>query len=193
MRCLYCHREIKKLSLKSALLKEDLLCHGCRMKLELDRKIIRKEEMEVEVFFRYDSFFRDLLIQYKECMDEALKPVFLYDLSEYISLRYAGYRILLVPSSKETLRQRGFNHLEGIFESVKLKRVTGLKMKRELSQKGRNKTDRLAMKDNYVYEGEEIDRLLIADDVMTTGSSLLGVYRTMRSHCRKIRVISLSY
>ena len=192
MRCLYCHKESKKISFKSALLKSDELCINCRKKLVVERKMVSIEEIEVETFYEYDSFFKDLLIQYKECNDEALKRVFLYDISDYLNIRYFNYQVLFVPSSDKAIRQRGFNHLEGMFEELKLKRVKGLSMKRQLSQKGQNKTNRLAMIDNYVYKGEDIDRLLIVDDVLTTGSSILGVYRTMKNSSKKIKIVVLA-
>ena len=55
--------------------------------------------MEVETFYDYDGMFKSLLLQYKECLDEALNDVFLYELADYTNLSYWGYRICFIPSS----------------------------------------------------------------------------------------------
>ena len=99
----------------------------------------------------------------------------------------------MVPSSKIKLQSRGFDHLEGIFEDVKLQKVKGLRMKEELCQEGKKFFERAKMADNYVYEGEKLAKVLIVDDMVTTGSSLRGVYRAMALHAGKIKVLSLAY
>ena len=150
------------------------------------------EDLKVESFYEYDGIFKSLLLQYKECCDEALKDVFLYSLKDYIRIRYSGYRILFVPSSAQKRQMRGFDHLELIFEGVRLPKVEGLRMKEDLIQEGKNAKERSRMKDNYFYEGEKLNRVLIVDDVITTGSSLYGVYRAIRDKARHVRALSLA-
>ena len=149
-------------------------------------------DLKVESFYEYDGIFKSLLLQYKECCDEALKDVFLYGLNDYINIRYFGYHILFVPSSKQKKEMRGFNHLELIFEDVKLTRVKGLKMKEDLIQEGKNAQERDRMRNNYLYEGDELDRVLIVDDVITTGSSITGVYEAIKDSARHVRALSLA-
>lgn len=193
MNCLYCDSKIEKMSLTSLFLQEDLLCSKCRQQLKIERKIIDLGEFKVETFFEYDGIFKSILLQYKECMDEALKPVFLYGLDEYMNIRYHSYKLLLAPSSKSKLEKRGFNHLEGIFEPIKLERINGLRMINDLCQEGKNYEERSKMKNNYIYEGERIDKLLIVDDVLTTGSTLMGIFNALNPKVDKIKVLSLAY
>lgn len=181
------------MSLTSLFLQEDLLCSKCRQQLKIERKIIDLGEFKVETFFEYDGIFKSILLQYKECMDEALKPVFLYGLDEYMNIRYHSYKLLLAPSSKSKLEKRGFNHLEGIFEPIKLERINGLRMINDLCQEGKNYEERSKMKNNYIYEGERIDKLLIVDDVLTTGSTLMGIFNALNPKVDKIKVLSLAY
>ena len=54
-------------------------------------------DMRVLGFYVYDNSFRSLIIQYKECHDEALKDVFLYDIKDYLNTRYHGYTVVYVP------------------------------------------------------------------------------------------------
>ena len=193
MRCLYCDRRIEKMSLRSAFLEEDLLCAECRNGLRPRKKTIVFPQFKVDTYFEYDSLFKSLLLQYKECKDEALKKVFLYELKDKLNIRYYGYKMILIPSSKTKLEERGFNHLEGIFGELRLETVKGLRMKEELCQEGKNASERAKMAENYVYEGEKLKKVLIVDDVVTTGSSLLGAWRCISLCAEKVKVLSLAY
>ncbi len=192
MRCLYCDREIKKVSFSSFLYRNDDLCPECRAGLSVKRKIITIQGLKVETFFEYDSLFRSLLLQYKECYDEALKDVFLYDLREYIFFRYLGYEILPVPSSRKKREERGFDHLDLIFEGTGLKINKGLKMKEERIQERKDAIERSRMKDNYFYEGKPIKKALIVDDVITTGSSIIGAHKCLLESANIIKVLVLA-
>ena len=193
MRCLYCDKEIERYSFRSLFLKEDQLCEKCRSQLQPDRKIIEVSGIKVETFFEYSGLFKSLLLQYKECHDEALKNVFLYDIEDYINIRYFGYQLLPVPSTGTKIEERGFDHLKGIFESVHLPAVNGLKMKKEMCQEGKNLEERRQIIDDYYYEGEALKKVLVVDDVVTTGSTLKGVFRTIEPTTKKIKVLSLAY
>ena len=116
-----------------------------------------------------------------------------YKISDYINLRYFNYGILFAPSSKMKIEKRGFNHLEEMFKDVSLKRVTGLKMKNELIQENRSALDRRKMKDNFVYDGPKYKNILIVDDVVTTGSTLRGIYECMFNQTNNIRLLSVAY
>ncbi len=180
-------------TLGSILFEEDMLCVNCRRKLRVRRKTVRIEGLKVETFFEYDGLFRSLLLQYKECYDEALKDVFLFGIRDYIRIRYAGYRILTVPSTAKKREERGFDHLALMYGSLRMPFADGLKMKEEIVQEGKNRQEREAMKDNYVYEGDKLKKVLIVDDVMTTGSSLLGVYQAVKGHAERVRGLVTAY
>lgn len=193
MRCIFCDSESQRTSFKSIFVEEDKLCYKCRKLLKINIKNIKIDNKIIETIYNYDEgIFRDLLIQYKECFDEALAPLFLYSLTDYIHIKYHGYKLLFVPSSKEKRTARGFNHLELIFKDIKLKRVVGLNMKDELIQEGKNYNQRRQMLNNYIYQGEMLDKVLIVDDVVTTGSSVLGVYHAIAPYVKKVSILVLS-
>ena len=192
MRCLYCDSEINKESFYSMFIEEDKLCLNCRKALKLNRRIIDLDGLKVECFYDYNSLFKSLILQYKECHDEALSTVFLYGLKEYIEFKYRNFKIVYMPSSMQKLELRGFNHLDLIFKDLNLTKIDGLVYKNELVQEGKNRQDRIKMIDNFVYFGQKYEKILIVDDVLTTGSSFIGAYRALRPYCTKISGLSLS-
>lgn len=192
MKCLYCDKCIDKYSLYSLFVEEDMLCINCRKAIKYNHKKFKIDGIEVETFYEYKSLYKQLLLQYKECYDEALKDVFLYKIKDYIKIKYFGYRILYAKSSINKTKERGFNHLEKIFESLNMKKVDGLKMISDLNQQNKNLNERLRMEDNFSYEGEMLDKVLIVDDVITTGSTIKGIYKAIRPYARKIRVLVLA-
>lgn len=192
MRCLYCDEPISRYSLYSLLIEKDKLCLKCRKQMKLKIQEFKLNELECISFYEYDSLFKTILLQYKECYDEALAEVFLYKIDLLIGLMFMGYKLVYVPSSSTKLKARGFEHLKLIFERMNFKEVDGLKMKKELVQEGKDLECRKKMQDNYYYDGEEIDKLLIVDDVCTSGSSLIGVYKAFKGKARVIKAVILA-
>lgn len=192
MRCLYCDKEMTKYSLSSIFIEDDLLCIECRNRLKINKSYLNIEELKIEYFYDYDGIFKELIIQYKECYDEALYGVFLYMLKDYIKYKYHGYKIILVSSSIDKLNKRGFNHLQLIFDEVGLDIVDGLRMKCDLIQEGKNLIERKRMVDNYEYVGDILNKVLIVDDIVTTGSSMLGVYKAIKNSSKKVKGLALA-
>lgn len=168
------------------------MCETCLKKLGNNHTYFYLDDLKIEVLYKYDGLFKSLLLQYKECYDEALKDVFLFDYLDILKIKYHGYKILYVPSSKKKINERGFKHLELIFKPLGLKEFTGLISKQELIQEGQSKENRHLMEDNFIYNGPYVDKVLIVDDVLTTGSSIKGVYNAIKGKCGKIKILVLS-
>lgn len=192
MRCLFCDKEINTYSLYDLFIEQDKICSKCRTNLKYHHQSFKIDDLEVESFYDYDSLFKDLLLQYKECYDEALAEIFLYKIIDYLKIKYFGYQILYVPSSSLKRKERGFDHLKEIFKFLGFEEVEGLKMKNDLCQAGKDLNQRLMMCDNYEYDGKPLNKVLIVDDVCTTGSSLRGVYHAIEGKCRKCKAVVLA-
>ena len=82
-----------------------------------------------------------------------------------------------------------------MLEGLKLKKLDMVEKIEDISQNALNRTERLKMSSNFrLKEGYEIpSKVLLIDDIMTTGSSLYGVYRLFRDAVTKIEVLSLAY
>lgn len=192
MKCLYCTREINDLQLSALLFRRPLLCQSCRKALQLQHLKTKLEDFELESLYKYDSLFKTLLLQYKECYDEALSPVFLNDWIDYLRFKYHGYQLLYPPISQKKLQERGFDHLFLIFKELKLPIAEGLMMKEERIQEGLDQVQRSLMKDNFCYSGKAIEKLLIVDDVVTTGATIMGIRKAVGSRAKVIKALALA-
>lgn len=192
MRCLYCDSKINKTTLYNIFFEEDLLCPDCRNKMKYHHQKFNNSGLDIESFYDYDSLFKDMLLQYKECYDEALKDIFLYRINNYINIKYHGYKTIYIPSTKKKIEERGFDHLNLIFDNLTLQHVKSLSMLNEISQYSKNYEERRKMVDNLIYKGEKLNKVLIIDDVYTTGSSLLGAYKALRGYAKKCKAIVLA-
>lgn len=192
MRCLYCDKRIEKHTIYEIFFEEDLLCIDCRREMDFKKRSFKLNDLKVEYFYNYNSLFKSLLLQYKECYDEVLKDIFLYKIDVYLKIKYAGYKIIYAPSSKQKIEERGFKHLKLIFKPVHFKEVKGLKIKEEIVQEGKNLLQRQQIVNNFYYEGEKLDKVLIVDDVCTSGSTLLGIYNAIKADANKVSALVLA-
>ena len=94
MKCLYCDREIVTESFYSLLFERDMLCSHCRRELGLRQRHFMLDGVKCEYFYSYNSLFKQLLLQYKECYDEALKDVFLYGIKEKLMIMIISFSFI---------------------------------------------------------------------------------------------------
>jgi ComF family protein len=195
-RCLLCGNEdMNSLSIANYLFNKDIICDVCRSKMNLKEKIIMIEGIEVRSIYEYNEEMKNLLLQYKEGYDEALKDVFMYKYLNKFKRVYKGYTIVMIPSSNRKIKERGFNHISEIFEKSGYEIVDILQKVTDVSQKDLNYENRLKMKDNIeLKEGGIIpDKVVLVDDIITTGSSVIGAYRTIEKKCKEIKVFCIAY
>ena len=152
------------------------------------------EGLEVKALYPYDSLFKSMLLQYKEALDEALYPLFLRPYLSYLRLIYHGYTIITIPSSKAKLAKRAFDHMELIVSEVKLRKLKALRSIKDIDQRAKSLQERKEMLDNFELLTKELpSKILLVDDVITSGASLLGAYRVLRPHVKKIKALALAY
>lgn len=193
MRCLYCDKEIEKLSLLN-LLEDDLLCLECRKALKGRLRRFKYENIYVYYLYEYDDMFKSILLQYKEVMDEALKEVFIYPYGSLFKILFKRYEALYVPSSKLKMEKRNFLAMEEIMKLYGAKKYADVLMRQELIQAGKSLKERRKMRDNYYLKRDvkADDYIMIIDDVFTSGSSISGMIEATKGETKHLIVFVLA-
>lgn len=186
-KCLWCLESFDPESrLIDCLGETRVLCLNCLNRLDYKPKKFKIDGVRCYSLFRYDEEFSKLLIQYKEMGDVALAPIFLMKYSTWFKLKFLFRQQLLMPSSKEKIQERGFDHLELIFKD-------GCSPYTKLSTVKQSRLSAIERQDiHFDVNLEGIGkRVVLCDDVITTGSTLKEAIRLLGD--RNIVCFTLSY
>lgn len=194
MRCLMCGMEKGDGDFIDILENDDPLCRACRNHLTKIKFHMQFHGYKLYASYLYDDAFAKILVQYKECFDEALKTVFLYPFRWWLTLRFFGYTVCYLPSSKEKIAKRGFHHLEKMFSLLPLRQLDLFGKVNDFDQKNRSVEERMKMSDNIVLKKNCVvpKKILLVDDTITTGASMLGALRCLKDYDCKIVIYVVS-
>lgn len=193
MKCLMCGKDFDENgSLREILFEEDLLCETCRSGWKENKRNDKVGQYRMKSSWIYNDAFKTCLIQYKEAGDEALKDIFLYPVKKDVRKYLRGYTLLLMPSTKEKLEQRGFSHLKYMFSCLKLAMLDPFIT--EQNQKGKSLKERNAIgKSMYLKENIKLPyKIALVDDVYTTGSTIRGALDCINQKQHKIKIYTVA-
>lgn len=181
--CRNCLKPLRVGALRHLLERDPCLCDECLS--QLDFELERHDFKGIKVFFvyRYSGLIRDILLRYKERLDVALAPVFLAFIHPFLRLYLKGRILVPVPSLASRMEERGFSHLDTMLDSYSLPHVDILSKRGEV-QKGKGFLERREEKTIFLEKTDEslFDRkVVLFDDVMTSGESLLQSYEAVLS------------
>ena len=190
--CLWCQKDMKyHQDLLHILINTDVICDECRMKLKSCYNRFMVQDLSCVGWYVYDGMVKDVLLQYKEFMDEALFPVFLYPYIQYIRKRYQGYTLVILPSSEKAYQRRGFSHVEKMFSVLGMHMISPF-VKDNVEQKYRSVKEREYI-DMHLVDSLPRTPLLLVDDMCTTGSTLLAAYNLVKNHPYKVEAMVCCY
>ena len=100
-RCLICNRDRSRhQDFYHWIHSDTLLCGDCQLQLNPVETVRMLDDMKVHILYEYNGFLENLLFQYKEGQDVALRQMFFWDYRHQIRKQFKGRTILLMPSSE---------------------------------------------------------------------------------------------
>lgn len=165
------------------------LCENCLSKLDyMDSKYNLCGNLCYSIYF-YDDFMKRMIWDYKFNRNTSLYKVFsemIYDFIIENNLGDFDY-ILGSPSSKQTIKNRGFDHIRLIVEDVAKKlNMTYLEdFKKVKNTKAQHTLDRIERKKNlngafYIDKDLSGMKILLVDDLITTGNTCLEIIKELK-------------
>ena len=183
-------------SLYESVNQDSLLCEQCQNKLEPYFKKFRVGNATGLAIYRYDDNIKSLLYQLKGCGDVELAPIFINRFKNEIHIMFNGYIVIPAPSYDEDDINRGFNHVVEIFKCINLPmyryvyKKTRYKQSQFKSKQRKDAIEHLGIDSNEKIKGKKV---LIVDDVMTTGSTLRAMVSLIqKGHPKTIKILVMS-
>ena len=194
MRCLMCGKELGESSFRDVVIGEDLLCSPCRKQWEKKHISFVIDGVKGEADYVYNDAFSSSLIQLKECGDEALKDIFLFEVRKKIKRKYRGYTLCCMPSSLEKINSRGFSHLQEMYSCLDMEILEPFIKNTNISQKQnpgylrKNMSHEIKLKSGVKLP----KKLLLVDDTITSGATLKGAIACLSKEQHKIKIYCVS-
>lgn len=173
----------------------DVICRKCRSQMKVINKNVKREDCRLRCFYQYDGLVREMIIQFKELYDEALFPLFLWPFYEKLKKRYRDYVIVPVPSFPKRHEKRGFHAVKKMYSLLELPVYDVLVKEKDVSQKKSGFKKRkeigkhLSIKPDH---GLKDKKVLLVDDICTSGATMAACHKLLKGQCRKIRVMAIA-
>ena len=194
--CLICFEDVyTKTSLLQYFQKEDSICGKCASHFVRCSETLHLPNMPLEACYLYNDFLESLFFQFKEGRDVALKEVFLRNEVQRIEKKYRDFTIVYMPSSKQKQKERNFFALQLLFERVHLPKVVLFEKKSDVKQSMQSWENRKNIKNQIqLIKGIAIvqSKLLLVDDVCTSGSTLNSARALLVDHPYEICALVIS-
>ncbi|SNZ06747.1 comF family protein [Persephonella hydrogeniphila] len=164
-------------------------CNSCGDKVENCQKCLKKRVFDrIEIFKSNDRYITEILYYMKikgfKNLSRTISQKIEEDITGFVKKKKIDL-ITYIPLDRKTYRKRTFNHLEEILREifpsyiidsvVEKTRETRLQM--ELNREERLKNLKGAFNLKKDIKGKKI---LIFDDIMTTGSTMFEMYKTIK-------------
>ncbi|UII55625.1 ComF family protein [Cytobacillus spongiae] len=173
--CRVCHRSFNLLSKEY---QKGELCYDC-FRWERDEEwkgaLIKNTSL-----YLYNDFLKELIARYKYRGDYILSKIFAKQLSSLLK----GYELLVpIPLSEERLDERGFNQAEALIVQAGHTPAYLLTRTHSEKQSKKSREDRIHLEQVFrVERGVDVEgkRVLLVDDIYTTGSTLRHAGKVLR-------------
>ena len=175
---------------------DSCLCDQCQNKLAPYFKRFVVGSAEGVAVYRYDDNIKSLLYQFKGCYDIELAPIFLNRFKNELHIAYKGYILIPAPSYDEDDKDREFNHVIEMFKILNLPiyhLVNKTSRFKQAGSKSKQRKDAIEHLSIESYDQIRNKKILIVDDVMTTGSTLKAMVSLIqKGHPKCIKILVMS-
>ncbi len=164
------------------------LCIGCSEDLPWRGEMINVQDLPIQIAFAYQWPIDRLIHLYKYQARLEFRPIFEHGLSQLE--RPKADALLAVPVSLDRLRERGFNQSHEIAKRMadywNIPLLNHINRREGIRQKGLGRSERLQnLEDAFEIEPNSTvrlpKRLVLIDDVLTTGNTLLSLATYLRT------------
>ena len=175
------------------LLQEEELCNECLMRLRPEPRHLHLDDLPLTAYYRYDEFMESLLFQFKEGRDVALAPVFFSQVMKQMKRRYRRWQWVLMPSSDERRMTRGFSPLRRMLADSGMMLYEPFYKTDDHKQSSMERIHRtqistvIRLKEEYPLPS---GRVVLIDDVCTTGATLKHAYQLLKEHTIKVEAVT---
>lgn len=175
--------------------KDVSICHKCFLKFKPKLKSFKIGDIKCHYLYDYDNEIKEKLYQFKGCFDIELANIFLEYFKIYLKLKYFGYTLIPAPSSKDADKNRGFNHVFAMFKCMHLKTINCIEKTEDFKQSDLSFEERKQVGKKLQITNVDLSkkRLLIVDDVYTSGSTIKAIIELVKTkNPKKIKVLVMS-
>lgn len=160
--------------MKEYLFESDLICGNCRRKFIKNNKIFEYKSLRIHAFYLYNEYLENLLFQYKEGRDIALKDIFLWKYKKKLNDIFRQRECIIMPSSEEKVKDRGFHPLKEMLACSNVEIKECFIKNKNYKQSLQRAQDREKVKDVIQIVEFPQKEYYLFDDVVTSGNTLLS-------------------
>lgn len=194
---------------KEERLQRCFLCHECKNKIKLNREAFYIEIKEMKLVYYSTAYYsheiRELLMRFKYKRDFNVARFFASNIMKVIDYNKIDFDIICyVPASKAGKKTRGYDQSEILACIIKehsgapvvrcIKRNTIIQEQKTVRVEDRWENLRSAFKFDIKYSKEVKDKkIILIDDVVTTGSTLYFCYKELKNNgAKEINILTVA-
>lgn len=194
--CKICFKKLEIADFYEVFNGDSYVCKLCLQKLVPKFIKFEVEAIDGLAIYEYDDNIKAILYQLKGCYDIELAPVFFNRMKKELHLMYRGYTMIPAPSYYKDDERREFKHVEEIFKCINLPIIYAVEKISYFKQAEHTRKERghiwqhLRLVKPEAITGKKI---LIVDDVSTTGATLKALVRLVKSaKPKRIKILVMS-